>query len=80
MGGEETDLALEAMDCSVNERLFLKKRRVVSEEAGRKIVRPIDDNVIRTGDFHRVFWSQPHGMQLDFHPWVDLTEASGCAI
>jgi hypothetical protein len=54
MRRENGALPLEPRDRSINKRLFQKNADIVAKVAGRKIVRAIDDEIIRRKNPHRI--------------------------
>ena len=67
-------LSVKPEDRAVDVRLFLKDTDVVGEIAGRKIVRAVDDDVVGSHNFYRVFRGEEAVVEIDLHIRIDLLD------
>ena len=71
MRSEHGALTVEPENGAIDIRLLLEDTDIVGEIAGRKIIRPINHDVVRGDDFSRVLGSEEAVMKVDLHVGVD---------
>ena len=73
-------LTLKAMNRTIDQGFFEKKRCIVRQEARGKIVRAIDDHIVACGNRHRLIGSESHAMKINFHMGIDLAQPRSRAV
>ena len=72
MRREDGDLSFELENSAVNEGFLLKKGRVVGAEAGREIIRPVQDKIVVVEKIEGVVRFELSGVFDDFDVWIDF--------
>ena len=74
---EDPDLAGGAEDAPMDQRTAAKDAGVGGEEAGREIIRPVDDEIVARDEVGGVLDREPFGVQGHLETRVDLPEGLG---
>lgn len=80
MGSENRDLSFKLEDGPVNQGLFEEEGRIVGGEAGREIVRTVEDGIVSREEIERIFGGETPGMNDEFDVRIDLMEVGAGAL
>ena len=80
MGGKNRALTIKSEDRAINIRLFQKNTDVVRKVAGRKIIRPIDDDVVRLDNLPRILGAEEGVVEVHLDVGIDFLDAVAGAV
>ena len=80
MGSKNGALTIKTEYRTVNIRLFQKNADVIGKVAGRKIIRSVDDDVVRLHDLPRILGAEKGVVEIHLNIRIDFLDAVAGAI